>query len=573
MVEPSDIDVNDNRLYLIDFFLILVFCIAFFGYQLGGIVPLSDHEGLVGVTARETLNGHWIVPHFDGQIRLQKTPGMYWAVALLAQCFGRLDEFVIRLPSAISACGVAILIALLAAKMFRRITGIITGLAAASSAGMLWQSHRGIADMLMTFFVTACFVCIYLGLERVEEKKSGTGFFILAYITFALGMLAKGPVPAPVVLIPVLIYLIWSGEWREWKKIHLITGIIICAVIIGGWVVPVLMNVDNAIWRWKAEYISRFTGGFAKATDRPWYYYIPQIFLLGLPWSVFLPAGIALVFNKQFEQKKKELMFLFLWFICGFVFFSLSKGKRAHYILPILPPAILLSVAGMIYLLEIRLSKKTAGRIGTGLVLILFLGLTGGYFYVNAHWPELIKYYLLLAVLLIVGLAVSVELYQRVNLLSSTTVIALTCGIIFAIIWPAVPQVTGPARDPRRAAKLITEKVGKDAEIYFIGKANGPLIFYFGRAIPQIPNSQEIVDTILKSKDPKDAKVNLTFAVVERVMELIAKPGRRYFITSDVRYPLAISWAKHRGKKIYEVLRIPRFFAKDKGLVLFSNRR
>ncbi len=573
MTEANEINQNDNRLYLIDFLLIIVFGIAFFGYQLGGAVPLSDHEGLVGVTARETLQGNWIVPHFNGQIRLQKTPGMYWAVALLAKCTGKLNEFVIRLPSAISACCVAILIALLAAKMFRRVTGIIAGLAAASSAGMLWQSHRGIADMLMTLFVTACFVCIYFGLKRIEENKSSFKYFIGAYVTFALGMLAKGPVPAPVVLIPVLIYVIWSGHWRNWRKFHLILGFIICAVIIGSWVVPVLMNVENAIWRWKAEYISRFTGGFAKATDRPAYYYVPQIFLLTLPWGLFLPAGIALVFNKQFIQKRKDLMFLFLWLICGFIFFSLSKGKRAHYILPILPPAILLSVTGMIYLLEIKWDKKFIAKCSAIILIIIFSSFVFGYyFYIDKHFPELAKFYIVLFALIIISFIISTELYLRVNLLSSVTVIAIMCSVIFAIIWPIVPKVSDPARDPRRAAKLIKQKVGKNAEIYFIGKANGPLIYYFGRDIPQIPNSQQIVETILKAKNPKDAKIDLMLSVVDRVMALVMKPGKRFFITSDVRYPLAVSWAKKRGKKIYEVLRIPRFFAKDKGLVVFANR-
>ncbi len=572
MTEHNKINLNDNRLHLIDFLLILVFGIAFFTYQLGSIVPLSDHEGLVGVTARETLNGHWIVPHFNGQIRLQKTPGMYWTVALLAKCFGGLNEYIIRLPSAISACGVAILIAFLAAKMFRRVTGIIAGLAIASSAGMLWQSHRGIADMLMTFFVTACFVCIYLGLERIEENKSAIKYFLIAYITFALGMLAKGPVPAPVVLIPVSVYLIWSGQWRNWKKFHLLLGILICIIIIGSWVVPVLINVENAVWRWKAEYIARFTGGFAKATDRPAYYYIPQIFLLTLPWGIFLPAGIALTFNKQFIEKKKDLMFLLLWFACGFVFFSISKGKRAHYILPIIPPAILLSVVGMIYLLEIKLDKRFVAKIATVIVIILFLVLVCGYyFYVNPHYPELAKYYLILSAIIIAGFIISIELYLRVNFLASVTLIAIMCGVIFAIVWPITPKVTDPARDPRRAAKLIAQKTGKNAEIYFIGKANGPLIYYFGRPIPQIPNSQQIVDTILKAKNPKDAKIDLMLAVVEKVMQLVTKPGKRFFITSDVRYPLAISWAKKRGRQIYEILRIPRFFAKDKGLVVFSN--
>ena len=100
--EPS------RKVHLVDLLLVLIFCLAFTGYRLGRFVPLTDHEGLVAVTAQEAAyNGHWVVPHFNGQVRLQKPPMMYWAVASLGYVFGRIDEFVIRLTSAISATAIA----------------------------------------------------------------------------------------------------------------------------------------------------------------------------------------------------------------------------------------------------------------------------------------------------------------------------------------------------------------------------------------------------------------------------------------------------------------------------------
>lgn len=566
-----DTNQEQDRLYFLDFLLILVFSLGFHCYRLGSVVPLTDHEGLVAVTANETIDGNWIVPHFDGQIRLQKTPLMYWAVAGLGKVSGGLNEFIVRVPSALSAMGVSVLMALLAARMFGRISGIMTGLAVAGSAGILWQSHRGIADMLMTFFVVGCFVSFYFALENIREGKSGLRYMILAYIAFGLGMLAKGPVPAPVVILPLVIYLILTGEWREWKKFHLALGILICMIIVGGWVLPVLSHVENAVWRWKAEYISRFTGGFAEASKRSWHYYIPLIFLLGLPWTFFLPAGLTLPFNKKLKDKKGELLYVFLWLVCGFIFFSASEGKRSHYILPILPPAILLSVAGMIYSLEIRFDRRAILLASKILIALSVVAVFTGYWFVNFYLHEMVFYYLMICVLMIASEIIALELYMRVNLMSAVTVTALTTGIVFAIIWPLTPRVEDSARNPIAAAKRINEAVERNADIYFIGRANAHLIYYAKRIMPQIPNSQEIVK-ILKSSNRKEAEGNLRKKVIDRVVEIIDRNKRSYFITSGPRYPIIKSYTERRGEKIYEILRIPRYFSTDKGLVLFSNQ-
>ena len=47
---------------------------------------LNNHECLVSVTAREMLEtGDWVLPRFNGEVRLQKTPLCYWLVASVAK--------------------------------------------------------------------------------------------------------------------------------------------------------------------------------------------------------------------------------------------------------------------------------------------------------------------------------------------------------------------------------------------------------------------------------------------------------------------------------------------------------
>ena len=58
----------------------------------------------VSVTAREMLQrDDWVVPVFNGQLRLQKTPLNYWLVAGVGKITGSIDEFTARLPSVLLA--------------------------------------------------------------------------------------------------------------------------------------------------------------------------------------------------------------------------------------------------------------------------------------------------------------------------------------------------------------------------------------------------------------------------------------------------------------------------------------
>ncbi len=583
-----------NRIYPIDLLLVVVFCIAFFGYRLGSYVPLSDHEGLVAVTAQETLEGNWIVPHYDGQIRLQKTPLMYWTVATLGMIFGELSEFVVRLPSALAATGIAIILTIFVGRMFGRFPGIITGLATASTTGILWQSHVGNADMMMTFFVTLCFLFLYVAINDIREGKPSFVPMMVAYVAFSLAMLAKGPVPVLTILPPLFVYLIYvgfmlpvgkpeplcsqnagcpigavlAGMWQYLRRMYLPLGVLIFAVLVGGWVAAILLKVPNAITRWNEEYVARCLGEFG--TTRSFFYYFPQIFLMTLPWSVFLPLGLILPFRKELSEKRAGLLLVFLWLVIGFFFFSAAAGKRSHYILPIVPPAIMLSVVGMIYALEHWLDRKS---ILIGAILVILAtggGVTYGYTYIQNHYPEMVLHFRILAAILLFTEFLALVAYFRWNILVPVTAVALGIGISFAIIWPLVPRFEDISRNPRAAAERIRMAVGPDAAIYSIGKANGPLIYYYGRKMPQIPEDQEVVE-IFNANDKDVAIALLQERIAERVIKLIKQHACVYFVTSDTRFMVAQGYANREKVPIYEILRIPQYFSDAKGLVVFSN--
>ena len=55
-----------------------------------------------------------------------------------------------------------------------------------------------------------------------------------------------------------------------------------------------------------------------------------------------MPGAIVYGYSKEALGKKKEFLFLLLWFIVIFLFFSSSKTKRDLYLLPLYPAASLM---------------------------------------------------------------------------------------------------------------------------------------------------------------------------------------------------------------------------------------
>jgi hypothetical protein len=147
-------------------------------------------------------------------------------------------------------------------------------------------------------------------------------------------------------------------------------------------------------------------------------------------------------------------------------------------------------------------------------------------------------------------------------------------GICFAVIWPLFPKVTDISHNPKLAADKITSAVGPDAEIYSIGKPNPPLIFYYGKNMPQMPEDQEILQIIKEAKGGKrdQTEFKLLEEVARRILEKINLPRKVFFIASDTRFEVIKAYCRREKISVYEVIRLPHFFSEDKSLVLFSNR-
>jgi 4-amino-4-deoxy-L-arabinose transferase-like glycosyltransferase len=290
------------------------------------------------------VNGRWLFPiRLGGFTNLpSKPPLFHWTAAVSSILWGNMSETAIRFPSALYATLGIFLVYYLGTKMYGQEIGLIAGLMLATTFVYQDAASAARVDMTLVFFTTFPLV-LFFGLYRGFLRKPlwWYGFFIAA----GIGVLAKGPVNIVLCGIVIGAFLAVSKQWVMFRRVLWHPGLILGSAIFLLWYAVALAKggSDFAGLQLIKENLARFFvyGEDGTGHQKPFYYFVPYLFSLGLPWTIFLPAVVWGVFKYRKFEDDREL-FLAIWVAVVFVFFSLSAGKRPPYILPLYPPLALL---------------------------------------------------------------------------------------------------------------------------------------------------------------------------------------------------------------------------------------
>jgi hypothetical protein len=348
--------------------LLVVLCgVLFFPYL--GSTPFFDKgEPREALAVQDIVQrGEWLVPLKVATIP-SKPPLMHWSAALVTKMTGSLTEATIRFPSAFYATLGVLLIYWLGRQIFDGTTALLGAAILATTMVYQDQALSARVDMTMCFFITASLALFY-ALYRGYLKRPL--WFYVFYIVVGIGTLAKGPLG---VLLPALIAASLALAERRWNMIHKFCfhpGVILTLVLATGWYVVAVTRGGEGFFDRQIldENLSRFVGG--SGHSQPIYYYVPYLFTLGMPWGMFLPLLLWDVFKTRLQTGDHRL-FLKLWVLVMFVFFSISVGKRAVYLLP-LYPALSLLLAAWFY----DAGSAQKGRLIVYRIISILAALTG----------------------------------------------------------------------------------------------------------------------------------------------------------------------------------------------------
>ncbi len=331
----------------------------------------SPDEYRYGEIPREMLHsGDWVVPRLDGMPYFEKPIWGYWMIAASMKVFG-LTAFAIRLPSALGV-GLA---ALAAGLLLRRNPDSRAGpLAAAivlTSLLSVAVGTTGVLDGVFTGLMTSSLVATYVFLEARSSRDEWLPL-LLAGGAAGLAFLTKGFLALVLPAGILLPYLVMTRSLARFLRRSWIPAATFLVTVLP-WSFLAASRSDFWHHFFWVEHIQRFLEPGGNQHAEPFWFFLPQILVAIIPWTVLLPAATSGLRTLEDSAARRRTLFALCWFLFPLLFFSMSSGKLVTYILPCLPPlAILLSIGVFNYLrLGARRLLSLAVTLGTALPIAL----------------------------------------------------------------------------------------------------------------------------------------------------------------------------------------------------------
>jgi len=491
--------------------LLLGLCFVVYFVNLGQWDLWSPDEPRYAQVSREMVNGgDWILMHRNGALYTDKPPLFFWLIALSSFLWQGFSPFAVRIPSALFGTLTVLLTFFIGKRLYSSRTGFLAGLILATSVQFAFLSTRGNIDTTLTFFTTASILCF---LRWYQHRKEGEVFparmeglsFYGYYGGMALATLAKGPVGFILPFAVTLLFLLVQKEWRGIKKMRLLPGMLLFMAVVLAWYLPAVLKGGEYYLRQTLVHhsIDRFAKGSAHI--RPIYYYLYNFPGDFLPWIIFLPAAMIYGFSRAMMAKRKEFLFLMVWFVFIFLFFSLSKGKRGLYFLPLFPAASLM--IGKLWEDLISFSVKHLRHEWItiplyGLMGVIFVAGVALPWVISAKLPLYFSYSLPVAFLLI-GSSVSLYLFNRSRYYGAIflLIVGMMAGGFFYALRVVFPLVN-PHKSARFICQEITSRMQPGDKVAFYGDFEpGPYSFYTGIVPIPVLEKEEALSDFLRSQE------------------------------------------------------------------------
>src|SRR5580693_1697699 len=131
---PGDGGLDRKNLHL---YLVVILCAAavYVGCMFSPSL-MDDVDAVQAQIARNMLtSGDWVTARLDGVAYLEKSPLIYWLIAICYKVFG-VHDWAARIPVALASIGLAWLTAAMGVWAFGRRAGFYAGLCVATCIGL-----------------------------------------------------------------------------------------------------------------------------------------------------------------------------------------------------------------------------------------------------------------------------------------------------------------------------------------------------------------------------------------------------------------------------------------------------
>ena len=302
----------------------------------------APDEPRYALVAREMQErGNYALPTVNGEPYAHKPPLLFWLMTASSRLTGAgaADPFSARLPSALAGVGTLCVTSALGARLFGPGVAALAPLVLATAHMFCWEAHAAQMDCLLTFWIALGLLCLVAWREEGRARHA-YGFALAC----GLATLTKGPVGF---VIPWAVAWLWA---RDKGDVACARGLFrpACLAVFAG---PVLAWLAAATAYGGQEYVEQLLGRHVVERYlnswhhvKPFWFYLADLPLEWLPWTLALPATLAYAHG---ARRERGVRFVAVWVLFMLAFFSFPKGKRGLYMLPALPPLALLTAAAL----------------------------------------------------------------------------------------------------------------------------------------------------------------------------------------------------------------------------------
>lgn len=292
-------------------------------------------------------SGDWIVPTFNGRLRVEKPVLANWVQAAGIALCGR-NETGVRIGSAVLTIGTCLLTWQIGCRLLGPQAGLIGGFAMATCVWTAVGGRAATPDAPLVFCTT---LALWLFARGTAGGTRGLGVAAAIGIGAACGLaaLAKGPVGIILPLASFMLYAIWqvrAGLLPTWTaaigglRLPVVLGTAVA--VAAPWYTGVAYRTDGEWLRgfFLVHNVGRFTAPMEGHAGSLLYY--PCVVAVGLfPWSIVLAAMVAhaalTLRRASAHPARPGVALLTAWAAVWIGAFSCAGTKLPGYIWPAYP--------------------------------------------------------------------------------------------------------------------------------------------------------------------------------------------------------------------------------------------
>ncbi len=473
---------------------VLLFFLTMLCLYLASTTMLWDRdEPRFGRAAVEMIRtGDYLVPRFDGQLRVDKPPLVYWMMMPWIAWYGATD-LAVRIPSILAG----LIVVLATFHIGRNLGGDVVGLRAAGLGALLplplLMGTAATADATMMAGVTVSMAVL------VDRALRGYRLVHLPLLTISLSwaLLAKGPVGLIIFLLACAWATIAGRQWldlgRRWWGIVTVACVVSVGIFLA-WAIPAneatggelaRIGIGRHLIERSISPLESHGGSGLIGWILGLPFYLPVLLLGAAPVSGLL-VPIIMARRDLFGGRGKGVLLAAL-VIPTLLLMTLVATKLPHYILASFPGLAVAVVLAWSRVetgkVEPRLLAEIPGRIGRWLGALMLALLLAAFVVVMVRYEGSDGMLITVAVAMLITMALTLRLRPGVRFGSwqGPGFLSVCTALCMVLMLHGLGGLQHRMQVAPKVAEVIEQSVAPDAPLVVLGYGEPSLVFALDR--------------------------------------------------------------------------------------------